>query len=175
MATSGPAFSKPSGLAVSLLFFQEGLHRPGNNICAFSLTYIMKIKHLPLLFMPCLIWHSARSQVNPDVDPVAGTWKGSSLCQVKDSPCHDEIAVYHAKKLSSDTYQFQMNKMVNGKEEEMGPLTFSWNDKLKTLTGVNKSSRGTGTWRFQLVGNKMHGTLTIDNKTLFRIIDLKKD
>jgi hypothetical protein len=85
------------------------------------------------------------------------------------------MAVYHAKKLNPNTYQFQMNKMVNGKEEEMGPLVFTWNAQLKTLIGVNKSSRGTGTWRFQLEGNKMHGTLTIDDSTLFRIIELQKD
>jgi len=123
----------------------------------------------------CFICHPGSAQDQQKADAIAGTWKGSSLCQVKDSPCHDEIAVYHAKKLTSDTYQFQMNKMVNGKEEEMGPLVFTWDDKLKTLTGVNKSSKGTGTWRFQLDGNKMHGTLTVDGNTLFRVIELQKD
>jgi len=135
----------------------------------------MKIKHLLLLLMPCLIWYSALSQGKTDADPVAGTWQGSSLCQVKDSPCHDEAAIYHASKLTATTYRFQMNKMVNGKEEEMGPLVFTWNDKLKTLTGINKSPRGTGIWLFHLDGNKMHGTLTVDGKTLFRVIELQKD
>jgi len=134
----------------------------------------MKIKHLPLLLLPCFIGLSAVGQEKADSDPVAGTWKGSSLCQVKDSPCHDEAAIYHASKLTATTYHFQMNKMVNGKEEEMGPLVFTWNDKLKTLTGINKSPRGTGTWLFHLDGNKMHGTLTVEN-TLFRVIDLQKD
>lgn len=135
----------------------------------------MKIKFLFLVIISCMIYHSGISQDKAPADPIAGTWRGSSLCQVKDSPCHDEMAVYHAKKLNPNTYQFQMNKMVNGKEEEMGPLVFTWNAQLKTLIGVNKSSRGTGTWRFQLEGNKMHGTLTIDDSTLFRIIELQKD
>jgi len=29
-------------------------------------------------------------------DSISGTWKGTSICQVKDSPCHDEVAIYHA-------------------------------------------------------------------------------
>jgi len=59
-------------------------------------------------------------------DPIAGTWKGTSLCQVKDSPCHDEIAIYHAVKAEGNNYRFQMNKMVNGKEVEMGETVFAY-------------------------------------------------
>jgi hypothetical protein len=31
-------------------------------------------------------------------DPVAGTWEGTSLCQIKPSPCHDEHVVYRFAK-----------------------------------------------------------------------------
>jgi hypothetical protein len=85
------------------------------------------------------------------------------------------VAVYHALKLGGNTYQFEMNKMVDGKEEEMGKLVFTYNDTLKTLTASNKSSRGIGLWSFKVKGNTMHGTLAIENNTLYRIIDLKKD
>ncbi len=135
----------------------------------------MKIKFLFSVIACCIICRLTAGQGKPKVDPITGTWRGSSLCQVKDSPCHDEVAVYHASKLAGTTYEFQMNKMVDGKEEEMGKLIFTYNDTLKTLTAVNKSSRGSGAWSFKVKGNTMHGTLTIENNTLYRIIDLKKD
>ncbi|MBS1530596.1 MAG: hypothetical protein JSU01_09835 [Bacteroidetes bacterium] len=135
----------------------------------------MKIKYLLFFSLLCFGYRSGICQGNVHADPLVGTWKGSSLCQVKDSPCHDEAAVYHATKLTPTTYRFQMNKMVDGKEVEMGPLVFTWNEKLKTLTGTNKSSRGTGIWLFHLDGSKMHGTLTIDGGTLFRVIELQKE
>ena len=135
----------------------------------------MKIELLFLFIVSTLICHQGITQDKAKADPITGTWRGSSLCQVKDSPCHDEIAVYHATKQTATTYQFQMNKMVNGKEEEMGPLVFTWNETRQTLTAINHSSRGDGHWTFQLKGNTMHGTLTVENNTLYRIIDLKKE
>ena len=107
-------------------------------------------------------------------DPIAGTWKGTSLCQVKDSPCHDEIAVYHAVKLpGGKTYNFQMNKMVNGKEEEMGMLSFAYDDAEKTLTATSPG-KVKGRWKFKVNGNRIHGTLTIGDSTLYRIIEIQK-
>jgi len=32
---------------------------------------------------------------------IEGVWKGTSLCQIKDSPCHDETVVYHISKDST--------------------------------------------------------------------------
>ncbi|MDO3627856.1 hypothetical protein [Mucilaginibacter sp. BT774] len=108
-------------------------------------------------------------------DNIAGTWKGTSICQVKDSPCHDEIAIYHATKGEGNTYRFQMNKMVNGKEEEMGETVFTYDTNNKTLDGVTTSAKGKGLWHFVVKGNNMHGTLIVDNNVLYRLIDLHKD
>lgn len=108
-------------------------------------------------------------------DPVSGTWKGTSLCQVKGSPCHDEIAAYHASKLpGGKTYRFQMNKVVNGKEEEMGVLDFVYDDASKTLTATNMGRGAKGLWRFKLDGKNIHGTLTLGDSTLYRIIEIHK-
>ena len=47
-----------------------------------------------------------------------GIWKGTSLCQIKNSPCHDEIVVYHISRDSTGkSYEVIANKIVNGKEE----------------------------------------------------------
>jgi len=108
-------------------------------------------------------------------DPVSGTWTGTSLCQVKGSPCNDEIAAYHATKLpGGKAYRFQMNKVVNGKEEEMGVLDFAYDDASKTLTATNIGRGAKGSWRFKLEGKNIHGTLTLGDSTLYRIIEIHK-
>ncbi|MBV8390531.1 MAG: hypothetical protein JO080_12075 [Mucilaginibacter sp.] len=108
-------------------------------------------------------------------DNITGTRRGTSICQVKDSPCHDETAVYHAVKAEGNTYRFQMNKMVNGKEVEMGETVFTYNKNKETLDGVTTSAKGKGLWHFIVKANTMHGTLTVENNTLYRVIDLHKD
>jgi hypothetical protein len=108
-------------------------------------------------------------------DNIVGTWKGTSICQVKDSPCHDEIAIYHAVKAEGNTYRFQMNKMVNGKEVEMGETMFTYDKNGKTLDGVTTSAKRKGLWHFVVKDDTMLGTLTVDNNVLYRVIDLHKE
>ena len=68
-------------------------------------------------------------------DDIAGKWKGSSICQVKNSPCHDENVVYHISKAGNDsTYSIQANKIVNAVEEDMGTLTGVYDKTKKTLS-----------------------------------------
>ena len=56
-----------------------------------------------------------------------GTWKGTSLCQIKNSPCHDEIVVYHISKDSTGkSYEVIANKIVDGKEDYMGTIPFTY-------------------------------------------------
>ena len=123
-------------------------------------------------FSYCIYRHSYRPSATGSI---TGTWKGTSVCHVKDSPCHDEIAIYHAVKAEGNTYTFQMNKIVNGKEVEMGKTTFTYNKNNETLDGVTTSARGKGLWHFVVKGDTMHGTLTVDNNILYRVIDLHKD
>jgi hypothetical protein len=104
-------------------------------------------------------------------DSIVGDWKGTSLCQVKNSPCHDEIAIYHVSKTEKENvYRFVMNKIVNGQEEDMGTLDYTFNPTKRNLTAVNNE---TNTWTFAVSGDSMHGTL-ISKNVLYRIIDLKR-
>lgn len=108
-------------------------------------------------------------------DPVSGTWRGMSKCQVKGSPCTDEQAVYYAARIPGhNSYRFKMDKVVNGKEEAMGTLVFEMNYASRTLTAYNKSARGKGTWIFKVNGNTIHGTLTIGKNKVYRVIDLTR-
>jgi len=125
-----------------------------------------------LLILICVVNCSAQSAK----DNIEGTWKGTSLCQVKSSPCHDESAVYHiSKNADGKTYVMQMNKMVNGVEEEMGASEAFYDETKHTLTTTTKNKQGRASvWLFKIDGKQMHGTLTIDDNTLYRIIEVKK-
>jgi hypothetical protein len=101
---------------------------------------------------------------------ITGTWKGTSICQKKDSPCHDEIAIYHlAKTNKPGVYKFVMNKMVNGVEEDMGVLDYSYDVSTKTLTYIDEGRKAV--WKFKASGKTMDGTLYVKGE-LYRIIKL---
>lgn len=104
---------------------------------------------------------------------IVGTWKGTSICQIKSSPCHDEIAVYHIQKgEKSGTFRIVGNKMVNGKEEDMGILDCTLDPSSNLLTCNFKSSESV--WQFKITGRKMDGTLYVRGQ-LYRIIKLTKE
>ncbi|MBV9963332.1 MAG: hypothetical protein JO072_13895 [Parafilimonas sp.] len=118
--------------------------------------------------------HSNAQQATSD--KIAGTWKGTSLCQVKQSACHDENVVYHISKKSSNVYSIQASKIINGKEDDMGTFdSVVYNETKQTLSFTMKDNQGRkSVWLFKLDGTQMHGTLTQDGNILFRIIELKK-
>jgi hypothetical protein len=102
-----------------------------------------------------------------------GVWKGTSLCQIKNSPCHDEIVVYHISKDSSGkSYEMIANKIVNGKEEYMGTIPFSYDDQKKVFVSID--SQRNAKWEFKLTGNEMKGTLMYKDD-LYRVVDVKKE
>ena len=98
-----------------------------------------------------------------------GTWNGTSICQIKNSPCHDETVVYHISKNSGvDTFYINASKIVNGAEEEMGILPFVYNKKTNQLT-----STAHGIWALNIEGAKLEGTLLVRGD-LYRKIKLYK-
>lgn len=102
-----------------------------------------------------------------------GVWKGTSLCQIKNSPCHDEIVVYHVSKDSTGrSYEMIANKIVNGKEEGMGTILFSYDIQQKVFFSVDSARNAR--WEFKITGNTMKGTLMYKGE-LYRTIDVKKE
>jgi hypothetical protein len=98
-----------------------------------------------------------------------GTWNGTSICQIKNSPCHDETVVYHiSKKRGVDTFFINAGKIINGVEEEMGILPFVYNKKTNQFT-----STAYGIWTFDLEGDKLEGTLIVHGD-LYRKIKVYK-
>jgi len=101
-------------------------------------------------------------------DEAVGTWKGASRCLVKPSPCHDEIVVYHIQAASGDSLVMQANKIVDGKEEDMGSL----NCRLAEHTLSCEFARGV--WRYQIAGPAMNGTLVLADGTVFRKVSARR-
>jgi hypothetical protein len=107
-------------------------------------------------------------------DP-AGEWRGTSLCQVRPSPCNDEQVVYHIAR-SGAGYRMVMSKLVGGEEQDMGDLEARFDSTTHMLTGTTHNRQGRpGVWRFQLTGDHMSGKLLLEGKTLFRLIELTRD
>jgi len=126
-------------------------------------------KHLFLISICLCFFSSSFSQADKNV---IGIWKGTSICQVKNSPCHDEIVVYHISSAKTPgNYIINANKIVNGAEEEMGALTATYDTAKHLLTA---HFRENDLWEFKLTGDQMDGTL-INNKVLYRIVKLKKE
>ena len=133
------------------------------------------MKHLRVLLMLALIYATNCSAQGSAKDIIQGTWKGTSLCQVKNSPCHDENVVYHiSKPTNAKTYTIQASKIINGVEDDMGTLDASYDETQRALTVTMKDKQGRASvWLFKIDGKQMHGTLTHD-ETLYRLIELKK-
>jgi hypothetical protein len=101
-----------------------------------------------------------------------GNWTGTSLCQVKPSPCHDETVIYRITKAKEPgKVVLQMDKVVEGKAELMGVLDFTYDKETGALVGEMKN----GVWDFKVKGNKIEGTLVLPDKTIYRKISVKKE
>src|SRR6476659_5343055 len=118
------------------------------------------LKSTLLYFLiPYLVINSSQAQtgLNKADTLLIGTWKGTSICQIKNSPCHDETVVYHiSKNRGDDTFYINASRIVNGAEVEMGILPFVYNKKTKQLT-----STAYGIWTFNVEGDKLEGTLLV--------------
>lgn len=103
--------------------------------------------------------------------PVVGTWRGLSLCTVPPNPCHDEDVVYHiVAGQQPNAVVVKANKIVDGKEANMGALECAWSAAKKTLSCPFPK----GTFIYQLEGRTMTGKLVLPDGTLFRNVLVKK-
>jgi hypothetical protein len=103
---------------------------------------------------------------------VAGTWKGESICTIKNSPCHDEQVVYHVSAPDRDgKLKIQADKIVNGKPEDMGTLDCTFDSKTSRL----KCPIARAVFEFEVTETRMIGTLKLTDGTLYRNISLTKD
>jgi hypothetical protein len=127
----------------------------------------MKFQKLIVLLFILMYEKSVTAQT------IEGIWRGTSLCQIKNSPCHDEIVVYYISKDSTGkSYEVVANKIVNGKENSMGTISFIYDAQQNFFVSVD--SVRNARWEFKLTGNTIKGTLVYKGD-LYRIVDVKKE
>jgi len=94
-----------------------------------------------------------------------GVWRGTSLCLVRPSPCHDEVVVYRITRLkASDSLSLDARKIVNAREEEMGVLPCALGARGSSITCTMRN----GVWHFTVRGDSLVGELRLPDSTKFR-------
>jgi hypothetical protein len=107
-------------------------------------------------------------------DAISGTWEGTSLCQVKPSPCRDEHALYRFTQTAPGRYRLDGYKLVGGKELFMGPMNVAFDAARGELRGTIGSNRGPSHLRLILKSSRLRGQLTLGDGTIYRLIDVTK-
>ena len=94
-----------------------------------------------------------------------GIWRGTSVCLVRPSACHDEIVVYRiAQTNAADSLRLDARKIVRGEEQEMGVLTCRFTSPTGSLTCAIPQ----GTWWFRVHNDSLVGELRLSDNTKFR-------
>lgn len=104
---------------------------------------------------------------------IAGTWRGQSSCEQKQSACREESVVYRFSPLHDKPGSFSVSadRIVDGKPVNMGTLEFRYVDDQRALV----CEYAQGVWRLSVNGEKMQGTLTRPDGSLFRRVILRKE
>jgi hypothetical protein len=115
--------------------------------------------------MACMAWSTAFAQAPlPSPNPL-GIWRGTSLCQVRPSPCHDEIVVYRITPVKPpDSLSMDARKIVNGQEEDMG----AFGCRFARSSGALTCGMPNGVWRFTIRGDSLVGDLRLPDNTKYR-------
>ena len=106
----------------------------------------------------------------PQISDLVGNWTGTSLCQVRPSPCHDEDVIFRFSKPQGDKITVQADKLVDGKAVTMGVSEWTYERSSGTLTWQTPR----GTWKLVVEGDAMNGTLVVPENVLFRKVHLKR-
>lgn len=103
---------------------------------------------------------------------VVGIWRGESMCTSTASTCTDETVVYDVKEVQErpDVVTITASKIVNGKSVTMGSGPWQFDRSRGTLEW--RTSRQV--WLLKVEGDRIEGTLTLADQTVFRKMSLKK-
>lgn len=117
---------------------------------------------------------SGKNATADDISQMTGKWTGESICQVQPSACHDEKVLYRIAKPTDDSnnvVRITAYKIVDGREVMMGSGDWTYDKQKGTLLWDGPG----GVWKLIVQGNRMYGTLTLPDKTVFRRVTLKKE
>lgn len=106
-------------------------------------------------------------------DPFVGEWRGTSICQVHPSPCHDEQAVYRIVR-QGHGYQVHFAKLISGRPEEFGVVPGAIDPHHRQLVVIGHGRGGDFTWHLAVKGDTLTGTLTRPDGTVYRKAALRR-
>ena len=119
----------------------------------------------------CLFAREALAQAPAAAPNPVGVWRGTSLCTVRPSSCHDEVTVYRITRINAgDSLSVDGRKVVNGQEEEMGILGCSLAASGAQITCAMRQ----GVWRFTIRGDSLVGELRSPDNRKFRDVRLAR-
>ena len=122
------------------------------------------------LALASLLARGATAQSASQATPI-GTWRGTSLCLVRPSPCNDEVTVYRITPMkTADSVSLDARKIVGGEEQEMGVLACHFT----ATTGQLACALPQGVWRFSVRGDSLVGELRRPDNTKFRDVRAKR-
>jgi hypothetical protein len=97
-----------------------------------------------------------------------GTWRGTSVCLVHPSSCHDEVVVYRITAGSGrDSVALDARKIVRGQEDDMGVLACRVTPAVSPAVGLTCRIPN-AVWRFPVRGDSLVGELRLADSTRFR-------
>ena len=113
---------------------------------------------------------NASDKRRPAAADLVGNWEGTSICQVKPSPCHDEHVIFRLSHPQRDKINVQADKIVDSKPVTMGVDDWRYDDDSHAL--IYELPRGT--WRLLVNENDMSGTLVTTGNIVFRKVHLHR-
>ena len=116
-----------------------------------------------------------RPHAAADTSLPVGTWRGTSRCLMGKPVCKDEVVVYHiAPESGADSVTLVANKIVAGREEEMGTLHCRFARATETLVCAMPPQFRAGEWRFVRTGATLAGGLTLADGRRMRAVRVRR-
>ena len=130
----------------------------------------IKVALIGLLGSTASMW--GRQAPSASTTRPEGTWKGESTCLVRPSGCNDEESVYRfSKALQENQVTLSANKIVNGKEINMGTGLCEY----RAAKSVVECPLPNGsTIHFDVAGDAMQGTMKLKDGKPWRKIRLRR-
>ena len=123
------------------------------------------MKILALALAASTLAHGAAAQSNASAPTPVGTWRGTSICTLRPSPCNDEVVVYRFTTVTRpDSLSLDARKIVRGQEEEMGVLGCNFVARGARVTCTMPN----GEWHFTIRGDSLVGDLTLPDQRKYR-------
>ena len=135
------------------------MRSPRRGFSSLAMTWVVALTLAAALARP------ASAQSPAPASPL-GTWRGTSRCLVRPSPCNDEVVVYRITATTGDSLAIDARKIVRGAEEEMGVLACS----VDARSGDMICEQPRGVWRFSVRGDSLTGGATLRDGTRYRVV-----